>query len=730
MTTTASQEAGLADLASGLVVDTPTVDAPEVPGAGGLQVSRDELPLRTVLAKYGTAPLATLALVNLVDNLDRAAFITLAPDIRRAFHLSQAAINGINGVSSILVVAGAVPFALLADRGRRVRLAAVAAALWSTLTFFTGLVSSVVQLTVVRIFSGLGQAAIEPVHGSLIADYYPLEARGRAYGTHQSAQPVASIVGPVLAGGIAALVGGTAGWRWAFVVITPLGVLGALALLRLREPERGAMEESGLSERLAAEGLAAEGSASVRVPLSAGMRRLMAIRTLRYLYLAIGILGFGLVSGPVLLSDFFESHWGLASFGRGVVFSIVGLGTTAGLLVGGVVGDRLFRHAPSWPLFLAGAGLTGYTFVTAVALYLPSLVLTVAVLTAASVGVGIAVAPIRQLVAATSPPALRALSFAMLGIFILLMGGFLGGILLGAVADATSSRFAMVVLAVPGTVAGVLMAYGSRTVDADMAMVAEDVVEARRAAERRLQAAHNLLEVRNLDFSYGNLQVLFDVSLDVPEGEIVALLGTNGAGKSTLLRAICGLEHPTRGSVRLDGVDVTFAEAEQIVRLGITQMPGGKAVFPGMTVGENLRAAAYSFRKDRARVDADIAQVEQWFPILAERRDQPAATLSGGEQQMLALGKAFLTRPRLLCIDELSLGLAPAIVERLFGIVREMHQRGTTILVVEQSVNVALALATTAVFMEKGQVRFTGPARDLLDRPDLLRSVFLGGAVR
>jgi ABC-type branched-subunit amino acid transport system ATPase component len=157
-------------------------------------------------------------------------------------------------------------------------------------------------------------------------------------------------------------------------------------------------------------------------------------------------------------------------------------------------------------------------------------------------------------------------------------------------------------------------------------------------------------------------------------------------------------------------------------------MPGGKATFPGLTVEENLRAGCFSFRRDRERVEREIAQVEAWFPVLADRRRQLASTLSGGEQQMLALGKAFLTRPRLLCIDELSLGLAPAVVEQLLGIVREIHARGTTVVIVEQSVNVALALATTAVFMEKGEVRFSGPARELLDRPDLLRSVFLEGA--
>ncbi|MGH2760789.1 MAG: ABC transporter ATP-binding protein, partial [Actinomycetota bacterium] len=311
-----------------------------------------------------------------------------------------------------------------------------------------------------------------------------------------------------------------------------------------------------------------------------------------------------------------------------------------------------------------------------------------------------------------------------------LYGGFAGGIIFGAISDASSPRVALTFLVIPGVIGGALMAWGARYVRSDIALVVADVREAERAAARRRTAARNLLEVRDVDFSYGSVQVLFDVSLDVPEGEIVALLGTNGAGKSTLLRLVTGLDHPTRGSIRFDGDDITYLEAEQLLSLGIAQMPGGKAVFPGLTVVENLKAGAFSFRKDGARVAREIEQVESWFPILRERRDQLASTLSGGEQQMLALGKAFLTRPRLLCIDELALGLAPQVVGSLLAIVREMHERKTTVVIVEQSLNVACSIASTAVFLEKGHVRFVGPARDLLERPDLARSVFLEGAGR
>jgi len=214
----------------------------------------------------------------------------------------------------------------------------------------------------------------------------------------------------------------------------------------------------------------------------------------------------------------------------------------------------------------------------------------------------------------------------------------------------------------------------------------------------------------------------------VHEGEIVALLGTNGAGKSTLLKGICGLVKPKNGTVTFNGEDVTNLPADTTTHRGISLMPGGKGVFPTLSVAENLRLAAWLIRSDQSRVQQAQKEVEELFPILKSRSTQMAGNLSGGEQQMLALGGALMTRPQLLMIDELSLGLAPTIVAQLLEVVREIHRRGTTIVIVEQSVNVALNLAERAVFMEKGEVRFEGPAAELLERPDILRSVFIAGA--
>jgi ABC-type branched-subunit amino acid transport system ATPase component len=237
------------------------------------------------------------------------------------------------------------------------------------------------------------------------------------------------------------------------------------------------------------------------------------------------------------------------------------------------------------------------------------------------------------------------------------------------------------------------------------------------------------LRTSQLDVGYGPVQVLFDVDFEVAPGEIVALLGTNGAGKSTLLKAISGLLKPWDGTVEFEGQDITGMPANKTAALGIVQMPGGKSVFPTLTVEENLRLASWLFRNEKQRIEEELEKVLDMFPRLRERYGQMAGNLSGGEQQMMSLGGVFMNRPKILMIDELSLGLAPTVVGELIEVVHSVHeQTGVTIIVVEQSVNVALTLARRAVFMEKGEVRFTGPTADLLERPDILRSVFISGA--
>jgi ABC-type branched-subunit amino acid transport system ATPase component len=241
-----------------------------------------------------------------------------------------------------------------------------------------------------------------------------------------------------------------------------------------------------------------------------------------------------------------------------------------------------------------------------------------------------------------------------------------------------------------------------------------------------LPSTGSAFAVRGVDFSYGRLQVLFDVSLEVGRGEALALLGTNGAGKSTLLRVAAGLERPSVGAVELDGRNITGSTAEQRVRDGLILIPGGRSVFGDLTVAENLQMTGFVLRRNPKQLRARVDDAFAMFPRLAERRDQRAGTLSGGEQQQLALCKAVILRPKVLCIDELSLGLAPTVVATLLESLETIRSSGVSLIVVEQSLNVAAWVCERAVFMEKGAIRFEGRTAELLERDDLARAVFLG----
>jgi ABC-type branched-subunit amino acid transport system ATPase component len=240
-----------------------------------------------------------------------------------------------------------------------------------------------------------------------------------------------------------------------------------------------------------------------------------------------------------------------------------------------------------------------------------------------------------------------------------------------------------------------------------------------------LVVAPPALTVRDLDVSYGRVQVVFDVDLEVPPGGVCALLGTNGAGKSTIVRAVSGLIRPSAGTVSLFGDDVTSVKPEARVRLGMVAVPGGRATFPSLTVAESLRIGCWPFRRDRRRAARAMTEALARFPQLASRRQQRAGTLSGGEQQLLALARALMTEPRLLLVDELTLGLAPAAADEVLATVAGLASEGVTVLLVEQSVSRAAGVADTAYFLERGRVRFVGPAADLPARTDLLRPVLL-----
>ncbi|MGH3732397.1 MAG: ABC transporter ATP-binding protein [Acidimicrobiales bacterium] len=231
-----------------------------------------------------------------------------------------------------------------------------------------------------------------------------------------------------------------------------------------------------------------------------------------------------------------------------------------------------------------------------------------------------------------------------------------------------------------------------------------------------------MLKVVDVVLRYGSIEALHGVSFEVHEGEIVTLLGANGAGKSTTLRMISGLHAPSSGRIDYEGHDLTKAKAHDIVGMGISHVPEGRRVFPTMTVEENLEMGAF---RRKGPLGDDIDAIYGQFPILKERRKQLGANLSGGEQQMLAIGRALMSRPRLLLLDEPSMGLAPMIVETIFGIIAQIRESGTTVFVVEQNATQALRLADRGYVMENGRIVFGGPAKELL-HDERVRAVYLG----
>jgi ABC-type branched-subunit amino acid transport system ATPase component len=653
------------------------------------------MPMREAVRSGGKAMLIVLPLLGLVEEFDRVAITVLAPDIQESLNVSDTTLAGIAGFGGVALVLGAVPLAWLADRVSRVKLTSFATMFWAVSVFLQGRVVNPFQMFCARLTTGLGQSNKIPVHHSLLADAYPIQARARVFAIENLSRPAGQITGPLIAGGIASWVGGEDGWRWAFTIAAiPPMILAIIGLFVLREPVRGKNEQKLV---LGAELDHSLQKKELPVSLSAAYARLKKIKTFYYICTGIGVLGFALVAVPVQLSLLFEEHYGYGAFKRGWILS---LGWVASLIA----------------IPFAGRIETPAVLIIGVSL--------------ANACTSSAFGAISPTVGAVTPYRMRAQAFALVPVFIFLMGGFFGGLVAGALSDAHGERTALKIVVLPAAlVGGGLIVYGSKFIKRDISLSVQELLEEQEEIKRMSARPEEipLLQVRSLDYSYGPVQVLFDVGFEIQRGEVLALLGTNGAGKSTLLRAISGLGVPDRGVVRLNGRTLTYVDAEVRFREGIVQLRGGSGVFPDLSIGENLRTAMLSTAADEDERAAKEARVFGLFPSLAERKHVLARDLSGGQQQMLALAMALMHDPELLLIDELSLGLAPVVVQELLGVVEHLKANGQTMIIVEQSLNVALAFADRAVFMEKGRVRFEGDARELAERDDLVRAVFLGG---
>ncbi len=697
----------------------PAVVLPDdlLPGVGAEVMS-----LRQAIRAGGAALVVTLGLSRVVDALDLAAIAVLAPDIQKTLHVSDAVIAAIGSAFGILFLVGSIPISTLADRYPRKLIAAASMAVWSVFVFATGFAGAAVWLFLARLGVGISQSYALPVNGPLLADGYPIEARSRIYALYSGLEVVGRVGGPLIAGGLAGAIAGPESWRWAFWLMAFTGVPVTVAMFVVKEPRRGRNEMNAV---LGAE--LAPDTAELPVSVSVAFERLRKIRSFSFFLTGMAALGFALFSIPLFLNLYLEDHFGLTAWHRGIFGSVTALPGIVALAIAAPRSDRLFRRSPPAALIFVGTMIGAFGVLIVIGLLMPNVWLLGVFFALGAALAQAAFVSVLSVANSVVPYRLRSRGAAMVGVYITVFGGFLGAVLTGLLAEAIGRRGALTLVTLPSTlIGGALIAFGAKYVRNDISMCVEELLEEKAEADRMNEsdARTAAIQVRNLDFSYGNVQILFDVNLDVHRGETVALLGTNGAGKSTLLRVISGLGVPSRGVVRLHGRTITYAEPELRARIGIVQLMGGNAVFGSLSVDENLRMGAFLYDGHDARRRSEAALGR--FPALTDRRKALARDLSGGQQQMLALAMALIHEPEVLIIDELSLGLAPVTVQGLLTIVRELKEQGLTMIIVEQSLNVALAIADRAIFMEKGQVRFDGPARELAERDDLARAVFLG----
>ncbi|HAZ56413.1 MAG TPA: ABC transporter [Acidimicrobiaceae bacterium] len=673
----------------------------------------------------GAATFVVLMILNSLDELQTAAIAVLAPDIRDTFGVSDGTITFIASSSGAFVVLGAIPMGWAADRMRRIPIIGWASIIFAAMVTLSGMAVNAFSFFWARFGVGIAKANTIPVHSSMIADTYPIGIRGRIGAIDKGTGRLIAVISPILVGGIAAIANGPGevdGWRWAYYILGIPVAIAAIAAFFLKEPQRGRWEkEDVLGESFTEDD-------PLPVSLDAAFSRLMRIKTVKSVVLGFSALGFGLFTAPVLENLWLEDKFGLESFERGAWATAAGLFTVLSLVYVGPKFDRLWRENPTRTLQMIGA-LIGFSAIfKPIQWAMPTVPLFIAFSIPTLVMLNTAFAMVSPVMQAIVPYRLRGSGTALITLYIFFIGGTGGGLISFMFADSWGPRVTSLVLTIPSAILGGWIMYrGARHVRHDLSLNVQELFD-EQDEQRRATGDDEVpaLQLNNIDFSYGPVQVLFNVAFEVKKGETLALLGTNGAGKSTILRVISGLGIPQRGVVRLGGRTVTYTSPQLRSRLGIQQLPGGKGVFPDMTVRQNLVMGAYIHRHDSADVERRIASVLELFPDLERRQGQRASSMSGGQQQMLALARVLLHEPEILLIDELSLGLAPTVVQDLLELIERLQERGQTIILVEQSLNVALSVADRAIFLEKGQVRFEGSTEDLLKRDDLARAVFLG----
>ena len=699
----------------------------------GVSGEQESEPLRPVLRAHGLTvyPMMALGLLGVVDIFQAEAFTILTPEVSRALGLSLGAIAGARTLAFLATILAPLPMAALSQhRGRRALLCVATGIVWSVVTIFTGMVTSLLALIAVLVLDGLSTGSVSALHAPLLVDSYPPRARVRVLSGYTATTVFGRILSPLLVGLLAGPLNLT--WRGVFIGLGLTSTASTLAALGLKDPGPGRFDTEALRaeehESVTGDHVEPVASGDVELGFFEILRRILLIPTVKRL--AVGYLCLGILVVPfgTFLSSFLEQRWGLGPGERGVFFATVSGASVVALVAFGSRAERSFREDPAKVLNFCGLALAAaVVFISAGAL-MPVFLLMVAMFAVGQSLIAVLTPGLTASLLSIMDARYRPHAAAVVGMFAA-AGSILGILLLSGIDKRFGISGSIFALVFPGVFAGLIIRSAAPLIGGDLDRMIDEVLETEDVRVIKERGGHlPMLACKGVDFSYGQLQVLFDVDFTVDDGEMVALLGTNGAGKSTLLKVVSGIGLPSRGSVRYGGEDITFLDAERRVPLGITQVPGGRAVFGTMDVAENLRTFGYTLGRNRRAVEESLELCFEAFPRLKERRTSLAANLSGGEQQMLGLSKALILKPKLLLIDELSLGLAPVIVGQLLEMVRRINATGTAVVLVEQSVNIALSLVDHAYFMEKGEMRFDGPAQQLLERDDLLRAVFLEGA--
>lgn len=662
-------------------------------------------------------PLLVLSFGMMIAGLGNGMLSIAAPEIQASFGTSVVGLATITAVTGTIVLILGLPLGYLVDRVSRVRLIQIGAFLTPIGSMAQATSGSMATFTAGQTSIAVSTIPSTAAQSPLIADYYRAGSRARVFGF----LAMMGLVGGIATAPLLGWMVQAYGWRAATLVLSAIGLVGATTTFLLREPKRGSADRRDM-------GMSEEAIKHEPPPPSftEALRGAWAIRSLRLQAIA-GFVGSFSAPLSILLSLVLAAKFALGPFERSLLTTATIIATFPAIMIGTALADRLMAAKPASVVamqaaagFISAACMVGQAFS-------PNLVFFV-VLSVLPAAVQSAIAPVNSAVMSMIVPArYRGVGMQVFTPFAL-VSTLLGPVLL-SLAQGTNLQQAFLFFAPFMVLASLLYLASAGSVGSDIR-----AARAAAAAEEAVladgdEAAGRILVCRDLQAKIDSVTIFDGIDLDIRRGELVALAGANGVGKTTLLRGICGLQPASNGAVFFRGRDVTHNSTSDLARRGLTFVAGGEGVFQGLTVRQNMLAARAAASAASEPLDDPVQVVVDTFPVLADRLDTLAGDLSGGEQQLVALAQAFVLDVQLLLIDELSLGLSPSALQDVLGVLRQMNDRGTTIVFVEQSLNVACAFADRVIYLDQGRVAFNGPGAELLARPGMIRSVFLGGGV-